>query len=224
MDAISPEQIRWIFQGMIVLILSIAVHEFGHAFVAVRLGDQLPRQQGRLTLNPVAHADPIGTLLLPFLGMALAIPVFGWGKPVQVRPERFSRRFSMLTGHMMVALAGPMMNVLLGTLIAAIHVTLIAFGVLPADHEIHRGLMFAALLNFTLFFFNMLPTPPLDGGTVARRVIPVGWRADFEKVAVYGPFLLLAVLMIPAIGKIITVPARFVTDGVYRGFFALAGL
>ena len=221
---ITPEQIRWIAQGMIILILSIAVHEFGHALVATRLGDQLPHQQGRVTLNPIAHADPIGTLLLPFLGLAFGAGVLGWGKPVQVRPERFSRRFTMLTGHMLVALAGPMMNVFLGTFIAALHVTLIATGVIAPGHEIHKGLAFAAGLNFTLFFFNMLPVPPLDGGAVARRAIPTGWRPGFEQFSVYGPFVLLAILMIPKIGQIITIPASFVTQNLYRGLFALAGI
>jgi Zn-dependent protease len=222
-ELMTPEKIRMIFTGMIALVLSIALHEFGHAFVAVRLGDQLPRQQGRLTLNPMAHADPIGTLLLPFLGMVFAAPLLGWGKPVEVRPERFSRRFSMLTGHMLVALAGPVMNVLFGTLLCAITVTLVATGVLLPGEEIHRALIMAALLNFTLFFFNMLPVPPLDGGTVARRVLPRAHRETYEKIAVYGPFIVLALLMISPLRQIIFVPAVFVLQNVYGGFAALAG-
>jgi Zn-dependent protease len=222
-ELMTPEKIRMIFTGMIALVLSIALHEFGHAFVAVRLGDQLPRQQGRLTLNPMAHADPIGTLLLPFLGMVFAAPLLGWGKPVEVRPERFTRKYSMLTGHMLVALAGPVMNILFGALLCAITVTLVAFGVLTPGEEIHRALIMAALLNFTLFFFNMLPVPPLDGGTVARRVLPRQHRDTYEKIAVYGPFIVLALLMISPLRKIIFVPALFVLEHVYGAFAALAG-
>jgi Zn-dependent protease len=223
-ELMTPEKIRMIFTGMIALVLSIALHEFGHAFVAVRLGDQLPRQQGRLTLNPMAHADPIGTLLLPFLGMVFAAPLLGWGKPVEVRPERFTRRFSVLTGHMLVALAGPVMNVLFGALIAAVLVTLVATSVISPGEEIASALYLAAQLNFTLFFFNMLPVPPLDGGTVARRVLPRAHRDTYEKIAVYGPFIVLALLMISPLRQVIYVPAQFVMQNVVRAFAAIAGI
>src|SRR5262249_48287029 len=100
---------------MVTLILSIAVHEFGHAFVADRLGDNLPRSQGRVTLNPLAHADPIGTLALPILMLITTGSIgFGWGRPVQVQPHHFTRRLSMRVGHLLVAAAGPFMNILLG--------------------------------------------------------------------------------------------------------------
>lgn len=117
---LSPEQIRWIIQALIILILSICVHEFGHAIVADKLGDPLPRSQGRTTLNPAAHADPIGTLLFPLIALVAtkgASLGFGWGKPVQVSPRHFTRKVSMRTGHMLVAAAGPCMNLLFGVFI-----------------------------------------------------------------------------------------------------------
>ena len=81
----SPEAMRWAVQAMAVLLLSICVHEFGHAYLAHKLGDDLPERQGRLTLNPLAHADPIGTVLFPLIGILyMGAPGFGWGKPVQV--------------------------------------------------------------------------------------------------------------------------------------------
>jgi Zn-dependent protease len=128
---LDAEAVRMILLQMITLILSIAVHEFGHAIVAYKLGDNLPKQQGRVTLNPIAHADPMGTLLFPmvFLVMTGGRSIgFGWGKPVQVRPVAFTRKLAMRTGHMLVALAGPMMNVLLGTVIIGVHGALRATG------------------------------------------------------------------------------------------------
>src|SRR5215207_8664701 len=112
---VSPDQLLRVIQGVIILIASVAVHEFGHAYMADRLGDPTPRSQGRVTLNPIPHIDPIGTLLLPVLG-AFAGSTFGWGRPVMIRPERLTRRLSMETGHALVAVAGPAMNIILGIL------------------------------------------------------------------------------------------------------------
>jgi len=114
------EFFRNVIVSMIALILSIAVHEFGHAFVADRLGDKLPRSQGRVTLNPIAHMSLLGTVALPLIGLVLGGFVIGWGKPVMVQPVSFSRRFRMKTGHLMVAAAGPIMNLLFGMVISII--------------------------------------------------------------------------------------------------------
>src|SRR5262245_30008807 len=94
---------RMAIAWLIALILSIAVHEFAHALVADRLGDRTPRLQGRVTLNPLAHADAIGTLLLPILGIFFGGTILGWGKPVEVHPPSFTRRLRMKTSHMLVA-------------------------------------------------------------------------------------------------------------------------
>ena len=226
---LTPEHMRLIVLSMIVLIASIAVHEFGHAFVADRLGDDLPRRQGRVTLNPVAHADLIGTIFLPLIGMVYTIQSgypagFGWGKPVQVRPEKFSRKYTMATGHMMVALAGPMMNILLGTLLVAVHVTLMASHVVAPGSEPSLMLWSAQMLNFTLFFFNLVPAPPLDGGWVMARFIPYKYRPAYERYMTYGPFVVMALVMISPLRKVFTVPAQFVSELLYRGFGALAGM
>ena len=121
---IQPNDALLIARGLIVLVISIAVHEFGHAWVADRLGDDTPARQGRVTLNPVAHADPIGTLLMPLGAMLWAASAhqfigagFGWGKPVQSQPRNYTRKLRMATGQALVAIAGPLMNVLLGTLL-----------------------------------------------------------------------------------------------------------
>src|SRR5207237_6444207 len=100
--------------SVFMLIISVAFHEFGHAIMADLLGDDTPRRQGRVTLNPLAHADPIGTLLLPLIGgLYLHGAGFGWGKPVQWQPSRINRKWRMATANILVSLAGPMMNVLL---------------------------------------------------------------------------------------------------------------
>lgn len=214
---LGPEQIRWIIQGMIILILSIAVHEFGHAFVADRLGDRLPASQGRVTLNPIAHADPIGTLAFPLMGfLFLGGLGFGWGRPVQVNPMAFSRRWRMRVGHLFVAAAGPIMNVTFAIVIAVVHVALMKGGVLDSGHELNRALHYAVSLNFILAFFNLIPAPPLDGGAVLEGLLPERYLADWHKVSVYGPFILMAVIFIPGLHKVFTIPALWCAGNVYQ--------
>jgi len=228
----SPELMRWAAQAMAVLLLSICVHEFGHALIADKLGDPLPRQQGRVTLNPIAHADPIGTLVFPLVGiMYMGAPGFGWGKPVQVQPIKFSRRFEMRTGHMFVAFAGPLMNLLFGTFLAILHVSLLKAGVIDAEPTAGKYpsgasdvLYYAVGLNFILFFFNLIPAPPLDGGAVTEGLLPKRYLAGFRQYAVYGPFVLMAVIMIPALTKIFAYPAGLVRLNVYNALTALFGL
>ena len=224
----SPEQIRWIIQALIILVLSICVHEWGHAFVADKLGDSLPRRQGRVSLNPARHADPIGTLVFPLLGLLVYKGMsmgFGWGKPVMVQPHSFSRRFSMRVGHMFVAIAGPAMNVALAIVIGLIHVLLIKFGVLEGGAlRNHSGppstmtqvLFYAAQLNFLLFFFNLIPAPPLDGGAVVAGLLPRRMLDSYEKFSVYGPFVLMAVIFIPGLAKIFVLPAMWCVEHLYN--------
>src|SRR5688572_21439230 len=121
MFELTPERLQYAVVQMVVLILSIAVHEFGHAFVADRLGDRLPRSQGRVTLNPIAHIDPIGTLAMPILGILIMGGIgFGWGRPVMVSPMAFTRKLRMKTAHLLVAAAGPFMNLVFGVVIAGV--------------------------------------------------------------------------------------------------------
>jgi Zn-dependent protease len=217
---LSPDHLRMIVENMIILILSIAVHEFGHAFVADRLGDRLPRQQGRVTLNPAAHADPVGTLAVPALGMLLGGFGFGWGKPVQVSPVSFTRKLRMRTAHMLVAAAGPTMNVLFATLIGLIVLALVGAGVIGPGHPLYEPLHRAIFLNFILAFFNLLPTPPLDGGAVLQGLLPDRLQPWFDRYAPYGIFVLIAVIVIPRVNTIFIWPAL----QMYRGFTGLLGI
>lgn len=216
---LGPEQIRWIVQAVIILILSICVHEFGHAIVADKLGDSLPRSQGRVTLNPLAHADPIGTLALPLMSLIFTKGMstgFGWGKPVEVLPHRMTRKLTMRRAHMLVAAAGPLMNILLGLVIMGVHLILVQTDVIAAEHghalvpsTVHGALQYAAFLNFVLAFFNLVPAPPLDGGSVLLGLLPDRAARKIEPFAVYGPFLIMAVIFIPQIRQIFTVPAMW---------------
>lgn len=179
---------------LIPLVLSLTVHEWAHAWSAHLLGDDTASRQGRLTLDPLAHIDPIGTLLLPLLG----IP-FGWAKPVPVNPARFTRKISMSKGLLLTAAAGPASNVVL----AAICVTLLAviFRTAPEllrdNPSIYLLLRYGLMINIALAVFNMLPIPPLDGSRVAEGLLPYRWRGMWQTYARYSALLLLAVIVLP---------------------------
>lgn len=176
--------------NFIVLVLSLSVHEWAHAWSAWKLGDDTAERQGRLTLNPVAHLDPIGTVLLPLLG----IP-FGWAKPVPINPLRFRRSVHMRTGIAVTAAAGPISNLVL----AAICTVLL--GVWWRVHPPYAGsdaptafLSAGALVNVSLALFNLLPVPPLDGSRVAFRLLGDRFPRFWGAVERYAPFLFVALV------------------------------
>jgi Zn-dependent protease len=217
----SPEEIRRILIYVFVLLFSVALHEFGHAIMADRLGDDTPRRQGRVTLNPLAHADPIGTLVLPLVGSIYGAATgigggFGWGKPVQWQPHRISRRFSMSTAKILVAVAGPAMNVLLATVIAVVHAILLSQQVLTLHSGVSWILFFAVSTNFVLFFFNLLPVPPLDGGHVAQSFMPYRHRDKFDQIMRYSPFIVLGFMLIPQMQLVFVWPANFLATHLYQ--------
>lgn len=175
------------------VILSLSVHEWAHAYSAYRLGDDTASREGRLTLNPLAHIDPLGTLLLPMLGVP-----FGWAKPVPFNPVRFRRDISMRVGTMITKAAGPASNVLI-----AIICTLgfaIAYRIAPASVDIGRGAVFGfvrnmIVLNVALALFNLLPIAPLDGSGVVEGFVPYRLRPQWDTYMRYGPMLLLCFLL-----------------------------
>src|SRR5690606_37204498 len=164
------------------LVLSIAVHEYGHAWAAARLGDRTPEGEGRLTLNPVSHADPIGTLLLPVIAAFTALPVLGWGKPVPTNPSNYTRKVSMRVGMGFVALAGPLCNLLFAAFILLVAGICNLAGVLEPAAVV---LLTLVQLNLVLMVFNLLPVHPLDGGKMLAAVLPSryewvsGWLAQY---------------------------------------------
>jgi Zn-dependent protease len=220
---LTSDQIRRILIYVLVLVVSVALHEFGHAIMANTLGDDTPRRQGRVTLNPLAHADPVGTLLLPLLGSIFAATTgrgggFGWGKPVQWQPHRATRKLSMSVAVILVAVAGPAMNVVLATVVAGTHVILLSLDVLAPTSHINEFLFLAVRVNFVLFFFNLLPAPPLDGGHVAQSLVPYRHRDAYDNFAKYSPFLILGVMLIPQVQRIFVWPAEFCMTHLYGLF------
>jgi Zn-dependent protease len=173
--------------GVIPLILSLTVHEWAHAYSAMRLGDDTAQRLGRLTLNPIPHIDPIGTLLLPLLGVP-----FGWAKPVPVNPARFTRKLRMRTGMMITAAAGPFSNAVLALLCLVILGLQARFSF--DNPAIEKLLWYSFGLNVLLALFNMLPIPPLDGSRVADGLMPTALRPRWERFATYGPLVLLVLV------------------------------
>jgi Zn-dependent protease len=192
---------------LIPLLLSLTVHEWAHAWSAHRLGDDTAATQGRLTLNPIAHIDPVGTLILPLLGVP-----FGWAKPVPVNPTRFRRDVNMKTGMMITAAAGPLANIALAVL-SAIAIGLVA-RFAPQALAAGSGLSLMSLLttmlivNVTLAIFNLIPIPPLDGSRVVDGLIPYSWRPHWESIVRLSPLLLIGVMFFG--GRIIAGPASYV--------------
>ena len=183
-----------ILASLIILLIALPVHEFAHAWMAVRLGDDTPRREGRLTLNPRAHLDVLGSLMFVMAG-------FGWAKPVRWSP--WNIRISQRWGRLLVAAAGPLSNLLLAVLIALIIQTVGIPGVDPRDKlwvilPTPTALIGQFVyLNVLLCFFNLLPITPLDGFEVATGLLPPHLAFYFRRMEPYGPFILLALIVLP---------------------------
>jgi Zn-dependent protease len=210
MDA---EKLRYGLIYLVALVLSICVHEFGHAFVADKLGDRLPRSQGRVTLNPLAHIDPIGTLLLPlvavFSGPALGQYILGWGKPVQISlsPRDITRKMSIRTAHALIAIAGPMMNILFGLILSGVFIALVK----AQKIELAKGVIGVIKMNIGLCLFNLLPIPPLDGGAILARFVPRRYDNVLDGLNRYGFIILFGLLMTGLLWKLMW-PAFIIED------------
>lgn len=151
------------------VIIAITFHEFAHAFAADKLGDDTPRNQGRLTLNPLAHIDPFGFLMLIFVH-------FGWGKPVEINPRNFKRNRSMSAQEAIVALAGPLMNLILAIVLTIILFAIVTFApgfvLTTVGYLILIALRMAISVNIGLGVFNLVPLPPLDGSKILMHFLP----------------------------------------------------
>ena len=179
--------------SLICLILAITVHEFCHALLADLLGDPTPRSHGRLTLNPLAHADPIGTFLLPLFSALSGIPTIGWAKPVPIDPFNFRHPKK---DEILVSLAGPASN-----LLSAIIMSLV-LRFIPINSEIfyYIGYLFI-LINISLSIFNLIPIPPLDGSHIFLNLLPENSRIKWEEAfGRYGFILLILLIFLPING------------------------
>ncbi len=198
---ISPDQVRSALLALVAFVVSVSVHEFGHALVADRLGDRLPRQQGRLTLSPVAHIDLVGTIVMPLLGALLpgGFPLIAWGKPVQTSPRNYTDKLPRKVGRMLVSLAGPAMNLALALLVSIVFVLLGRAGKLPpsvADILVR----YVIALNLILMFFNLIPLPPLDGAAVLAGLLPDAAQAVPRALEKYGSLVFFILFLSGALG------------------------
>lgn len=164
---------------VIAIIMSSTVHEWSHAMVATRLGDDTPRKQGRLTLDPLQHIELFGTVLLPLIGALLGGWLIGWARPVQFQPNRFKKGTDVRKGIIAVAAAGPISNLVVIAICALLLKSMaIALGVstmmdTPLLQGIGSFLAFMIYINTILAVFNMMPIPPLDGFHILSNVLPV---------------------------------------------------
>jgi Zn-dependent protease len=147
---------------LLAYVISLSLHEFGHAITAVWMGDDLPRHEGRITLNPLKHLDPVGFIMIVFAG-------FGWAKPVHTYPERYRQPF---WGNLLVSSAGIIINIALAIL-ALLLLRLLGDSTVPG--WLGRGLLLLASVNITLAVFNALPIPPLDGSHILATLVPGEW-------------------------------------------------
>jgi len=201
-----------IFIAFIVLLFSLTVHECAHAWTADRLGDPTARLLGRVSLNPMVHADLIGTVVFPIVAMVANAPLIGWAKPVPVniRRLRHQRR-----DYVLVAAAGPANNLALAVTVAIalqiLPISPVTLGEPNISVPVAQLLSQALRLNVLLAVFNMIPIPPLDGGNVLGGLLPPNLGSRFDAfVRPYGFILLYAVILTPLFNYLVVPPFRLV--------------
>lgn len=201
---------------MVALIFSLSVHESAHAWMSNRFGDDLARLQGRISLNPVAHVDPIGTLLFPAIAFFTGAPVIGWAKPTPVNPLRWRNK---RVANFWVSAAGVICNFIIAIIAGIIIRVLFELNVIELATDGYRliviphsasliaegaGLLLSIFfsLNFALGIFNLIPIPPLDGSKVLSSILPQSFEPGFEALERFG-FLLLIVAMFTGVFRVI---------------------
>jgi Zn-dependent protease len=200
---VNVTDILHVVLALVAAFLAIVFHEYAHGYVAYRLGDTTARDHGRLTLNPLAHIDPIGTVLLPLLLALFGLPVFGWAKPVPVNAGYFRNPFR---GMLFVAISGPITNLslaLLATGIGRLVLSAVRVAFLLQDNfaaSLSRAgfylLGYFVIVNVVLAVFNMIPIPPLDGSRVLSYLLPAGGRRFMLILEQYGFLILLALILL----------------------------
>ena len=216
----DPNKLLGLIISIPAVLIAITFHEFAHAFAADKLGDDTPRNQGRLSLNPLHHLDPVGSLLLLFAG-------FGWGKPVEVNPRNFNRNISMEKADAIVSIAGPLMNLFLAIVFTLIYCAIVKFApnvlIGNTGGAIQLLLMSIVSINIGLGVFNLIPLPPLDGSKVLMHFLPAKGKEWFynNQQIFYVVFLLI---WITGLSSVILQPAftavyagiRWVVEKLFR--------
>ncbi len=191
---------------MVVLLLAISAHEAAHAWMSYKYGDDTAYMLGRVTLNPVAHTDPVGTLLLPIISFVFgamggnwaSIPLIGWGKPTPVNPNKWAK---YKQANVMVSIAGILANILIAVISFTIFKLLISYGFFN-DESFVEGFgkiiitlfKYLITLNISLAIFNLLPFPPLDGSKVLSTFLPASFKPFFDLMEQFGFLILMALI------------------------------
>jgi Zn-dependent protease len=206
-----------LLQVLPAILIGLTIHELAHAFVALRLGDDTPRLMGRVTLNPLKHIDLVGFVLLVVAG-------FGWAKPVIINRERLSRP---VRDDTLIALAGPVSNLLLAVLLALVLRGIVAVGLLRsrlAVETVASTLLVFMSINVSLGIFNLLPIPPLDGSHVVWNLLSLKSPASSAVYFRYGSFALLALVVLERITGADILPVGRAVSAVVLALLRLVGL
>ncbi len=193
------------------VLIAITFHEYAHAFAADKLGDDTPRSQGRLSLNPFAHLDPFGVIMLLFAHI-------GWGKPVEINPNNFTRKISARTGEAIVSVAGPLMNFILAIVFTIIFYAVTTFANTFATQTttgivITEMLLYTVILNVGLGVFNLVPIPPLDGSKILMAFLPYNGKRWFEEHTQLFYIIFLIIWITPILSMIISPIIDLITNG-----------
>lgn len=204
---LMSERIALALMGYVVLLFSLSVHESAHGWMALQMGDDTAARQDRITLNPLSHIDPLGTVLIPLLQFLYSgIPLLGWAKPTPVGAHNFRRQ---TRGHLLVAAAGPGSNLLLAVLFTgALFLGLRLLGLASAPGELSvvvKLLTIGVQINVVLALFNLIPLPPLDGSWIASWGLPRSVSATYDRLMEpYGQWILLILFATSILGRVLS--------------------
>ena len=171
---------------VIILIMSVVIHEVSHGYMALVLGDSTAKYQGRLTLNPISHLDPVGSFFVPLLGYFMGGFIIGWAKPVPFNPYNLKNQ---KWGEALVAVAGPLSNIFLAMIFGFI--IRFSSNILFVNSAFLKLASFVVLINITLAIFNLMPVPPLDGSKILFALLPYKWQGLREFLEKFGLVLVL---------------------------------
>ncbi|MGE5432674.1 MAG: site-2 protease family protein [Syntrophomonadaceae bacterium] len=187
-----------------VFFISLAFHEFSHAFFASKLGDDTAKRQGRLSINPIKHIDLIGSVLMPLISFASSSFLIGWAKPVPVDRRNFK---NMLRDDAVVSFAGPLANFVFAIVLFMLYVFISSSSVTqtPAVQKLSGILWMGSYFNVFLFCFNLLPIPPMDGSHILFDIFPNEFTAKIAGSGLYGFFILMIFIFSPLWGYFIRI-------------------